>query len=222
MQEIIQFFQGKGELSATALNVVAGLAISWGLVNCFFGHRIFKIVLGIAGFAVGMSIGAGVGAQMGEGQQVWVLVGSLIGGLAGSLLIIWLHVVGVFLAGAALGAIVGGAAATAMKVQGLTALAVVVVPALLLGVVALMLQKLLIIVATSFGGASIAVVGALQVIKKEGPLRLANDPQAMQAYLRVEGATVAGAWLILGFVGVLVQYLFTARKAVEIVGKHDD
>ena len=81
MQVFFEFFDGLKGLSADTLNLVAGGVIAWGALNCFFGYRLFKVVLGILGAAGGAWLGASVGAAASDGQQLWIIVGSVIGGL---------------------------------------------------------------------------------------------------------------------------------------------
>ena len=44
------------ELPAQYVNLVIGLSIFIGIVECFAGYRIFKFVLGLVGFLMGASV----------------------------------------------------------------------------------------------------------------------------------------------------------------------
>src|SRR5262245_58551831 len=72
-----------------------------GIVSCFFGYRLFRIVLAIFGFI----LGALAASSLFGVSDTWMLLGAaVIGGLIGALILIAAYFVGVALVGAALGA----------------------------------------------------------------------------------------------------------------------
>ena len=48
------------DLHQDVLNVIIWLSILVGALQCFFGYRIFKIILGLTGFFIGVEGGAAV------------------------------------------------------------------------------------------------------------------------------------------------------------------
>ena len=128
-----------------------------GLLACFAGYRLFRVVLAIYGFILGAAIASSI---MGPGESTAMIVGAVVGGLAGALLLNLAYFVGVALIGAAAGALL---------LHGLWARfahgdphvgLVVVVCAVLGAVIATNLQRWVIILATAFGGAWTLIVGA--------------------------------------------------------------
>lgn len=65
------------------------------IVNCYFGYRIFRIMLAIQGFLTGAAVGALIGILTGDSAGIIVIIALLIGAIGG--LISWfLYKVGVF------------------------------------------------------------------------------------------------------------------------------
>ena len=73
-----------------------------GLLACFAGYRLFRVVLAIYGFILGAAIASSI---MGPGESTAIIVGAVVGGLAGALLLNLATFVGVALIGAAAGAL---------------------------------------------------------------------------------------------------------------------
>lgn len=135
------------EAMVTLLSILAFIMIPYGILQCYFGYKLFKFILGVIGFIFGALIGAMIVTATG-GEQAAVIVVSLLCGVAGAYISIALYFVGVFLVGAGAGAALiqllsGGDAETGAIIAG----------AIVLGIVALFVQKVLIIIATAFSGA---------------------------------------------------------------------
>ena len=62
----------------------AGLIVAGGLLACFFGSRLFKVVLGLFGFIVGALAASSV---FGEGSSTAMVVAAIAGGLCGAVLL---------------------------------------------------------------------------------------------------------------------------------------
>ncbi len=96
-------FDANLDLPHKYLNLVMGISVIVGLLKCFYGYRIFKVILALTGFTIGAvlagAIGYGITQEAGQAAMA-----SLVGGLIGALLMVALHYLGVFL----LGALVGG------------------------------------------------------------------------------------------------------------------
>src|SRR5918912_1534587 len=80
-----------------ALVLLAG-----GIVSCFAGYRVFRIVLGIYGFIIGALIAS---SAVGTEHTLWTLLAALAGGVVGALILIAAYFVGVALLGAGIGAL---------------------------------------------------------------------------------------------------------------------
>src|ERR1035437_10586851 len=89
--------------------LTAPLTIAVGVLACFWGYRIGKVILGIMGFAGGFVGGWTAAASLAPGHDVIALVSALLGGVIGGVLCVWLYFLGVFLLGASAGVVVAGA-----------------------------------------------------------------------------------------------------------------
>src|SRR5919109_2727939 len=90
-------------LPATYQMPAAVVLLAGGLLACFAGYRVFRIVLGIYGFILGALLAS---SAMGTEHTVWMVVAALVGGIVGALILIAAYFVGVALLGAGIGALV--------------------------------------------------------------------------------------------------------------------
>lgn len=180
-------------------SVVALAAIAIGLVQCFFGYRFFRWVLGLTGFVLGGLL-TGYLVYQATGNALFGVIAGVIGALIGAFLMGGLYIVGFFV----LGAIFGGVATSALfSLAGSTApVWLVVVLALVCGVLAVVLQKLMIVVATAFGGSWWAMSG---IASLTGAIEM-ETLQLAPLGLQEAGTGWLVAWLLLGIVGMMVQY----------------
>ena len=74
-----------------------------GLLACFAGYRLFRVVLAVFGFILGA---LGASSLFGAGDTLYMVLAALGGGLAGALVMIAAYFVGVALVGAAFGAVI--------------------------------------------------------------------------------------------------------------------
>ena len=73
-----------------------------GVVACFFGYRLFRIVLALFGFILGALAASSIFGMSDTGPMIGAAVA---GGLVGAAILIGAYFVGVALVGAALGAV---------------------------------------------------------------------------------------------------------------------
>jgi len=184
-----------GHAMATLIGMLAIIMIPYGILQCYFGYRLFKIILGVIGFIFGALIGAVIVAAAGGERGVVILL-SLLFGVGGAYLSIALYFVGVFLVGAG-----AGAALVQVLSQGDAGTGGVIAGAIVVGIIALVVQKVVIIVSTSLSGAySIA-----------GFIALSADRLSVGAF--------AGLFILFFVSGMLVQFLVTAKNAPKDVGE---
>ncbi len=172
-----------------------------GLVSCFAGYRVFRIVLAFFGFVFGVLFAS---SAMGSDQTMWTIAVALAGGLIGALILFAAYFVGVALIGAGFGA---GLAMVVWAVIGREPGIIPVIILAILGAIgALALQRYVIIVATAFGGAQTAIVGGAALVGKGG-----LDPAARSVFrvypLDPLPATKWDlvAFVVLGLIGLTVQ-----------------
>jgi hypothetical protein len=192
--------------------LTAPLAIALGVLACFWGYRIVKVLIGLMGFAAGFVGGWTAAASLATGHD-WIALGAaLIVGAIGSVLCVWLYFLGLFLLGASAGAVVAGAvfAGAGHEAQPILLLVVAVV----FGLLAVALQKFMIILSSAFSGSYLIAAGLLHLASKgqdTAPIWF-NGVQKGSAEVMVYGALVF--WLICGFLGMKCQFR-AGRKKVE-------
>lgn len=186
----------------------AGILLIGGLLACFAGYRVFRVVLGIYGFILGALLATSI---VGTEHTMWTIVASIGGGIAGALLLIAAYFVGVALIGAGLGAALANLIWAG--IGGEPHILVVIVMAIGGALAALALQRYVIIAATSFGGAQTVVVGASALLGN----RAAAEAAVRKVYSvyplnpMPDTAMDSVAALVLGIAGVLVQLFITAK-----------
>jgi hypothetical protein len=180
-----------------------------GLLACFFGYRLFRVVLGVYGFILGAMVTTSLIGESGP----WTLILAVVaGGLLGAVLMIAAYFLGVGLIGAGL---------AVLAVHGLWPLLggdpptwAVVLAAVLGALAALRIARYVVIFGTALAGAWTLLVGGLAI---------AGDPTAVRAaqagelwvFYPFEAAAgpwwVLPAWLGLAFAGALIQLATTKR-----------
>lgn len=196
-------------LPASLQTTAALVLLAGGLIACFAGYRVFRIVLGIYGFILGALLAS---SAMGTEHTVWMVGAALLGGIIGALILIAAYFVGVALLGAGIGAL---AASLIWASLGREPHALVVILFAIAGALgALALQRFVIIGATAFGGAWTIMVGALALAGN----RLAIDAAARNnVWLAYPMHPAPGqhwvlfVWIALGIVGSIVQLGITAK-----------
>ena len=196
------------ELSQQTQQILIGISILIGLVNCLFGYRIFRFIIALWGFVFGAVVGSLVG--MAFYDSAGGIIGAIVGGLLCAVLAYVLYFVGIFLLGAGLAALL---CSVGFAAGGQQPLILVLVPAAIVGgILALILQKLLIILATSFGGAWTVATGVFALLGKAPDFAaMAEHPELMEGFLAQNMGLIA-CWLGFGVAGVVVQYSLTARR----------
>jgi hypothetical protein len=185
------------------------LLLVGGLLACFAGYRLFKVVLGVYGFVLGALIGS---SAVGSDSTTWMLVAVLVGGALGALALILAYFAGVALVGAGAAALLLHFALAAFGREPHIALVVAV--AVAGAIVAMMLQRYVIVLTTAFGGAWTVLVGGLALGGDGLATRAAAKGNVWIAYPfhPAPGERwVMAAWVVLGIVGTLVQLRITAK-----------
>jgi hypothetical protein len=185
------------------------LLIAGGALACFAGFRLFKIVLGVYGFILGALVATSI---TGAEHTGWMLAAALGGGLLGALALILAYFIGIALVGAAAGALLLHVlfASLDREPHVLLVIAVAIAGAAL----AMVLQKYVIVLGTSFGGAWTVLVGGLALVGNETAVRAAQHGDVWVAYPLNPAPGerwVIAAWLLLGIIGAVTQLRGTGR-----------
>ena len=186
-----------------------------GIVSCFFGYRLFRIVLAIFGFILGALAASSIFGVSDTGPM---LAAAAVGGLIGAGILIAAYFLGVALIGAGLGAMAANLFFAAGDRDPHFLLLVFLSMA---GAAAAMyLQRYFIIVGTGFGGAWTMIVGAMALIGNPRALAAAAAGDVWVAYPlnpAPDQQWVPIAWLALGAVGTAVQLGITGGEKGRVV-----
>ena len=186
-----------------------------GIVGCFFGYRLFRIVLAIFGFILGALAASSIFGVSDTGPMV---VAAGLGGLFGAGILFAAYFVGVALIGAGLGAVIANLLLAAGD-RDPHFLAIVFFS--IAGAAAAMyLQRYFIIVGTGFGGAWTMIVGAMALVGDQTALAAAASGDVWVAYPLNPAPGqrwVPLAWLALGAIGAGVQLGITGGEKGRVV-----
>jgi len=199
-----------GMLPATFHVPAAVLFMVGGLLSCFLGQRTFRIVLGLYGFVLGILVAGSIIGPAESGRDYLIL---MAGGLAGSVALVLAYFIGVALLGAVFAALLVHAV---MAQLGAEPGAMVVIACTVAGaLIALALQRYVIVVCTAFGGAWLLVMGALGLWHREAVTGLGDAAQGWLSYpLRpAPGESwVVAVWLVLAIAGLFSQFRLASPR----------
>ena len=183
------------------------ILVAGGLVACFAGYRLFRVVLGIFGGIFGALIAT---TFVGSEQTLWLIAAVVLGGLAGALILIFAYFAGVALLGAGFGAMTAHLLWTSFGSD--PGIWIVILLSIVGALAALYLERYVIIVATALVGAQMAIIGAVALLTEQA------TTDAARAVYRVYPLDPLPAtqwdlyaWIALGLAGLIVQLGFTAR-----------
>jgi hypothetical protein len=189
----------------------AAILIAGGVLACFAGYRLFRVVLGLYGFLLGALLASSL---MSPGDHTQMVVGALVGGIVGAVVLNLAYFVGVALVGAAGAAVLLHVAWTRVA-HGDPPVLLVIAVAVAGALAATQLQRIVIIAATAFGGAWTAVVGVLAVLGDRSARAAAAANDVWVAYPLSAGPhryAALGGWLVLSIAGLAVQLRGKAKK----------
>ena len=201
-------------------NFLLAAVVLLGVLICFFGYRMFRFVLAIVGFIIGASFVAGFGFTLTDGKEIVViLIAAVAGGLIVGALFLFLYSAGVFLIGAIFGILLFSGIIG--FVNSNTSPILYILPALVGGILALLLQKFMIILITSFTGAWVSVMAVLYFISSDfSPFRL----EFIDRLGENQTYRIVFSWLALGMLGFITQYIIFPKKGknTEAVALSDE
>lgn len=191
---------------------VIGFTIVLGLLQAFFGYRIFKVVLAILSFVVCASMAVELAAAHFDNQMV-VLGCGLVAGLIGAALASVFFFIGVFVAGFVFGGVVANAFLALG--DGANSSPAMILAGVAGGVLAVIFKRLAIIIATAFGGAWSVVAGAVYFFLS---IDVVTNPQRLNELADRQVFPILGAWLVLGVVGMMYQLRPDQKSAAAGAG----
>ncbi len=190
---------------------VAIILLGGGFLACFLGYRLFRFIL----LGYGLVAGAVFVNQMSFPETWMAITAAIIGGLIGAALFLAVYFVGVAVAGAGLGVLAVHLVWTQRSDD--PHLLVIILMAIVGVFTALVFQRVVIIIGTSFTGALLSLVAVLALL---GHVNLTEALGSFEAWTLYppEGISaereVLFAWLGLSLLGVFVQLRKTST------GKH--
>lgn len=196
-------------IPATFQTPAAVIMLLSGLLACFAGYRVFRVVLAIYGFILGALLASSL---MPSEQTLWMILAWVGGGLAGALILLVAYFAGVALLGAAVGAAAAHLIAASFGTE--PGIAAVIVMSIAGALVALVLQRYVIILATAFGGAQTAVIGGAALWGGPDAARAAARSVFRVYPLDPMPGTLTDVWIVLalGVAGMIVQLALTAGR----------
>lgn len=179
--------------------------IAFGFINCFFGYRLFKALLPIWGAFIGFILGYTIIEDLVSNHILATGAGGVAGGIMGSLLFTSIYFFGVFAIGALFAITLTKTAL--VPVQAELKFLISLGAGLVGGLLALLAQKIVIIMSTAFTGAT-ALLSAVFAFRGYEPVTdYFSDPSVLDdLYLPGLIGTIA-----LALVGILVQFMVTAN-----------
>lgn len=175
--------------------------ITWGVVDCFFGYRLFKVTLALLGAIVGAWLGQTVAQQLGARQAVEIAA-VIVGALAGGVLAFLLYLAAVFVAGFGFGATLG--LLLLANYHQMVALLTGLVLGVIGGFLAVKVQRVLIVLSTSLVGAFRAILALSYFTSQLDWLFYFRHPDQMPALIQ-GNPWMFPAILALAVVGVIAQ-----------------
>ena len=196
-------------LPASFQTPAAIILVLGGLLSCFAGYRVFRVVLGIYGFILGALLASSL---MGTDQRLWMVLAAIGGGLIGALVLVAAYFIGVALIGGAFGALAANVIWASFDSEPHAFIVILLSVAGALG--ALALQRYVIIVSTAFGGAWTTIVGAMALAGERSAVNATVRDDVWLAYPMSPAPGqqwVLIVWLALGIAGVVAQLTLTAK-----------
>jgi len=192
------------------IGTTAAIFILAGILNCFVGYRIFKIILGIWGFILGFILATALVSWLGIENQGVELIAGVVGGIIGVFIMIKLFQVGIFIIGAIFGYTLGALLIAAAGYQPDTVL--LALAAILGGIIALLLQRPMIILSTAFSGAWLVILGVAHLAGTPFDLiKVLQQPDLLR-HADVQFYIMFFLWILLSIVGAGVQFKVTGKK----------
>jgi hypothetical protein len=199
-------------LPATYQVPAAVLFLGGGVLACFMGYRVFRLVLAIYGFVLGALIATSVLAPV---ETPWTLVVAVGGGVAGAAILILAYFVGVAFVGAAIAALLVHVIWT--RIGGEPHPLIVVLSCVLGALASMSVQRHVIILGTAFAGAWTALIGGLLLLGNKTAQAAAAKGDVWLAYPlnpAPDQRWLLWSWVLLAAVGAVVQWRLGGKGGV--------
>ncbi len=183
--------------------VAAVVLVAGGVLACFAGYRMFRIVLALYGFIFGALVAS---SAMAASNTSGMIIAALVGGTIGALVFFFTYYVGIALIGAALGA--GVAHLVWLVIGGDPPPFAVIALAILGALAAMAVQRHVVIAATAMAGAWTLIAGGL-ALASDRTARAAAGVSDVWILYPLDPAPgrqwIVPAWVVLTCLGLAVQ-----------------
>lgn len=183
--------------------VLCGLIAVWGLLDLFFGLRIFKLTLALLGFFLGLAGGIALAEHYAGGAFAYILTGALLGAILGGLFAFSLYKIGMFCFAAL--AAYAFVAPWAGQLDPMLAQWLPVLVAAVVGLLVVLLVEPVIIIITAFSGAFRAFWGGYGL--------LISPVYAWQVIRAPHGIETGPLWMSLSIIGLGALGLYVQMSA---------
>jgi len=176
------------------------LLLVLGVAACFFGWRVFKVILGVSGFLIGALL-VGMFVFSLSDSYIAALIAALFAGVISAVMLVMVYFLGVFFSGAAMGVLIGY---LGFSVVGEAYwISVLVLLGFIGGIAALIYQRLMIVISTAVIGATGMVLGVLWYSTAGW---VAFDALRLDALVEQYATVSIIAGVVLSAAGIFVQY----------------
>jgi hypothetical protein len=192
-----------------------------GLTFVFAGKRVIKILLFIVGFIFFGALSLVIAARIVDvesvtsGQRIGIIVGSVIVGILGGMLSWCLYKLGIAILGFLMGFSIGGLIVngiSSLQDSFWTRLGIMIGCGLAVSILMIFLMSIMIVVATSFVGSQLFMIG-VDVLANKGYLMFV---EVYSKFKSVQMTPVLwamlGSSLVLTLIGILVQWKAFSKK----------
>lgn len=193
-------------------NGAVAIAIFVGTLYCFLGYRTLKFIICMTGFILAGGMAAALGGYFGQGNPWMMLIAGAVGGLCGAAALVFVYKLGLFMLG-----MLATALAAHMVLLGRPESWIVFAvlgAGVVGGLLAVALEKTIVILATSTIGAWFTVCGLGYFLVGPYFLDIMQEPLELGR----DRSIVAACWATLAVAGVLAQFA-TNRVKREVVVK---
>jgi len=182
--------------------IQGALLVLGGLVLCFRGRALFRVLLPLMGFVLFGLAAVSYARVHTQGDVAYMIAAGILGGAIGAALMLAAYLYGLFLVGAAFGSHLGALIAAR---YGYDPGPIILLAGFAGGLAAVLAERFLIVLATAMWGAMFVVSGYLMLAGRMVPEHLL-DPTALVA-LGHRADLVPSVWLLLALAGVIIQSL---------------
>jgi hypothetical protein len=194
--------------------LVAFLSIVFGVVCCFWGYRLFRVILGILGFVVGAWFIGNLALGLSGGNIIIAVIAGIFGGLIGTFLIVFVYFIGIFLLGAGAAVLLVNLLASTAGIFVGTVFTIII--AIIGGILALVFQRTFVIIATALIGSWCFVSGLFYFFgSRISPFAVLEYPEGLFVCRSPQDYIMLAFWILLGIAGMAFQLRYGRRHPEE-------